>query len=97
MLFYIFAVKLANMEELIYVTSDNSAMTRDDLMNWLKLFYKLHPEYSDWNFDEITGGKEYFFDLKEYNEIKEFFKKNILRNESRHCTKNRKSIKELEK
>lgn len=63
------------MEDLICIASDNSATMRDDLISWLYYFYRLHPEYSDWNFDDITGGKDNFIDLAEYEEVKEFLKK----------------------
>lgn len=90
-------VKLTDVEDLIYIASDNRAMSKSNLIDWLNSFYMLNPEYSNWNFDDITGGEDYFFDLAEYEDVKEFFKKNIQDNEFRHSIKNRKSLKELQK
>lgn len=62
------------MERIIYIADDNSGMQRDDLEDWLHIFYEIHSEYSDWDFDDITGGKDNFLDLIIYQEIKDNFK-----------------------
>ncbi len=65
------------MDKLIYEASDCSLMTRDDLICWLLMFKVFNPQYQKWSFDNITGGISYFFEEKDYIELKLFYEKNI--------------------
>lgn len=67
------------MKDLIYIASDNSAMSREDLMSWISMFYIFHPEYSNWGFDSITGGKDNFLDYESYKEMKKFYDKHEIK------------------
>ena len=61
------------MKPIIYITSSGEAMSKDNLMDYLKSFYIINPEYKDWGFDEITGGPGEFISSIDYDEMKRYF------------------------
>jgi hypothetical protein len=61
------------MEDFIYLNDDNNMLTFSDLWSYLISFYKIHPEYDAWGFDEITGGESNFFNPKDYELMKKSF------------------------
>lgn len=63
------------MKRIIYIASDNSGMEREDFVDWINSFSEIYPEYSHWDFDDTTGGKDNFLDLADYEDLKEIFKK----------------------
>lgn len=66
------------MDKAIYMASDGSIMSKIDLTDWLSIFKNIHPEFADWNFDDITGGTDSFLDNDEYCEVKVFYENNIV-------------------
>ena len=64
----------------IYITSDNSIMNEDDLINWLLFNIKNNEGRQYWTFDELTGGVDEFIDKLSYEKAKTRFE-NITKNE----------------
>lgn len=63
------------MDLTIYLSSSGEGMTKGDVMDYLKLFYIINPQYISWGFDDITGGETEFLSRKAYLELKDFFEK----------------------
>lgn len=61
------------MEDYIYSASDGSRMTTEDVIGWMKAFREINPKYSNWDFDQITGGASEFVSLSDYFELKDIF------------------------
>lgn len=61
------------MNDIIYLSLSNEGMTVEDVVVYAKFFRKLHIEYSDWSFDQITGGVGEFLDEQAYFYIKNLF------------------------
>ncbi len=60
------------MESIIYTSSCGEGMTKDNLMDYLKSFSIINPQYKDWDFDAITGGITEFISPVEYVELKKY-------------------------
>jgi hypothetical protein len=61
------------MNSIIYIASSGEGMNKDDLIDYLKSFYKINPQYEDWDFNDITGGVKEFAHPFEYKELKRYF------------------------
>ncbi len=61
------------MTEGIYTTSDSSCMSFEDLVFQLKTEVSCSHEKRNWSFDELTGGRDCFFDNECYLKAKEWF------------------------
>ncbi len=68
--------KYVPMSDGIYIGSDFSVMTKDDLITWLKSTQD-NPQFKGWDFDAITGGITEFLAPEYYYEMKEYFEKHI--------------------
>lgn len=60
------------------MTENSEIMGDVDLLAYLKWFKVLHPEYTDWGFDDITGGIDQFFEEVDYYKMKSHFE-NLLK------------------
>ena len=56
----------------IYISSDNTLMSFNDLISWF-MFIKNNNLYNGWSFDEITGGESEFTDKDKYEKAKADF------------------------
>lgn len=63
------------MLEIIFKTSDGSDMSYEDLVNYLNNLLRFFPEREDWNFDELTGGRNCFFTYEAYLKTKKWHEK----------------------
>lgn len=63
------------MDYVIYVASDGTGMTSDDLITWLRSTKESSSHYLNWDFDCLTGGVDEFSCPKAYLEAKSFFEK----------------------
>jgi len=57
----------------VYITENSEIMGYDDLLSYLKWFKILYPDYTDWGFDDITGGIDSFFEEVDYYKMKSCF------------------------
>lgn len=62
------------MEHCIYIASDGSMLSLDDVISMLK-FYLSIGRYQHLSFDEITGGETEFVSQEQYEIAKSFFEK----------------------
>lgn len=58
---------------IVYIGSSGEVMTLDDVIGYVLNWEIIHPEYANWDFDQITGGVEEFIDLTAYYHIKNIF------------------------
>lgn len=59
----------------IYIASDNSIMSKEDLLCWLLFIVQNDKDKRYWNFDELTGGVSEFIDDISYERVKNRFNK----------------------
>jgi hypothetical protein len=66
------------MNSTIYFSASGEGMTKGDLIDYLKMFYVINPQFISWDFDNITGGESEFVSREVYIEVKRYFEKIII-------------------
>jgi hypothetical protein len=61
------------MNDIIYITSDGSGMTEDDLISWILSIYKSNNGQDCWSFDKEIGSQEDFICTEVYWILKSIF------------------------